>query len=93
MLYNAISKVVPIGKKEAEEMLLKIGIDPKVRPEKLSLNEFARIFDMLNGCGKKGTGYFFRTHMDGVNEVKTKNNENYTRSSQSYCKTLSNQTE
>ncbi len=47
MLYNAIPRAVPIGKKEAEEMLLRIGIDPKVRPEKLSLNEFARIFDML----------------------------------------------
>ncbi len=47
MLYNTISRVVSIDKKEVEKLLLNIGINPKARPENISLKEFADIFDLI----------------------------------------------
>jgi len=47
MLYNAISRVTPVEKKDAEKLLLKIDIDPRARPETISLNKFANIFETI----------------------------------------------
>ncbi len=56
MLYNAISQAVSIDRREGEKMLLEMGIDPRVRPENISLNEFAQIYEELR---EKGTVPFF----------------------------------
>lgn len=47
MLYNTFSKVTSLEKKQAEKLLLGIGIDPRARPEKISLQEFANIFNSI----------------------------------------------
>jgi 16S rRNA (adenine1518-N6/adenine1519-N6)-dimethyltransferase len=46
-LYNAVSRAVSLDKGEMEKLLLNMGINPKVRPENISLKEFADIFESI----------------------------------------------
>ena len=49
MLYNTVLRAVSIDKNVAQRLLSDAGLDPKVRPENVSLEEFARIFAKIDG--------------------------------------------